>query len=695
MHSLLITALLLAPPPTRVETVTETIHGVEVADDYRWLEALEAESSEVTEWTTAQNDFTRSVLDDLPGRDALEARLTELMTVGQVNAPTLRGNHWFNTERRGDQNQPVLFVREGANGTPRVLLDANTLDDRGLYALDWYVPSPDGSLVAFGLSYAGDEMTVLHILETATGQWRADEIPGKVDFGGWDPAGDAFLYGRLEDPNDAYSRTWCWHELGNHWKQDPILYQQTDPSSIPAAMLSDDGRWIILQIFNGWAQQDLHCVSTETWRRTGSFNPVTIAAGLDARFDPEFVLGDTLYMFTTLDAPNGMIYGVDLNRPGRPNWNVILPEQERAVLTGISPARGRFVARYQRDVVTHLEQYTPDGESIGEIELPGLGTAYVSTHPERLQAFVSYESFNEPESIYALDLGSSESSLWARPDVPVDPSKIMVKQEWCTSKDGTRVPMFIVHRTDIERDGTNPTLIYGYGGFDVSITPSFNATRFPWLEAGGIYVVVTLRGGGEFGEAWHKGGMLGNKQNVFDDLYAATEYVIESGYTKPEHIGVLGGSNGGLLTGVAATQRPDLYAAVVSAVPLLDMVRFPKFLMAKFWVPEYGDPEKAEDFEWIYAYSPYHNIEEGTSYPACLFTAGENDNRVHPMHARKMAAAMQARAGNDHDDNPIMLWVDREGGHGQGKPLHLRVRDSADIWSFVMWQTGANPEAGN
>ncbi|MHC5113790.1 MAG: prolyl oligopeptidase family serine peptidase [Planctomycetota bacterium] len=690
--TLLVTAAVSAsiaagPPATRVEPVTERMHGQTFVDDYRWLEPLESESEAVAEWTTRQNEYTRGILDGLPGRPALEARLGELMKIGSVTAPTMRRNRYFYTERAGTQNQAVLYLRDGHDGEAHVLLDPNTLDERGLYALDWYVPSPDGSRLAFGLSHAGDEMTVCYVMDVDSRTWLAEEIPGKIGFVGWNPGGDGFLYGKLEDPSDAYSRSYRYHEIGRHHRQDPMLIMQTEPSRIPGLRVSRDGRWIISTMFEGWSKQDVYVVDAEAWRRTGEFDRTPIAVGLDARFSPQFIHGDTLYLLTTKDAPNGTLVAVDLVHPERP-WRVIIPEPEAAVLKGVSEARGLIVASLQKDATSRFKLMDLDGKVIGDLGLPGLGSASVTTHFDRTEAFLTYTSFNEPTSIYRLDLATGERELWARPDVPVDPSSVVVKQEWTTSTDGTRVPMFIVHKKGLEPNGRTPTLLYGYGGFNVSLTPSFRATRFPWFENGGIFVIATLRGGGEYGESWHQDGMLAKKQNVFDDLYAVAEHLIREGYTSPDHLAVLGGSNGGLLTGVAVTQRPDLWTAVISAVPLLDMLRYQHLLMAKFWVPEYGDPEDPEHYQWLRAYSPYHNVKPGKKYPAVLFTAGENDNRVHPMHARKMAAAMQAASTSDLEDEPILLWVNREAGHGQGKPLHLQIRDVADRYAFIMWQTG-------
>ena len=412
---------------------------------------------------------------------------------------------------------------------------------------------------------------------------------------------------------------------------------------------------------------------------------------------------ETLYLLTTKDAPQAMLYAIDLNNPQESNWKTIIPHRDDAVLKSAALAKDRIVATYEKDASTRLECISFTGVRLGELELPGIGSSElrgsrdygrssgIATRYDRMEAFIPFESFNMPDSVYRVNLTSGKMKIWAKPEVPIDSDSVVVKQEWCTSRDGTKVPMFIVHRKNLELTCNNPTVIYGYGGFNVSTTPWFNPTYFPWYEGGGILVASILRGGGEFGESWHQAGMLGNKQNVYDDLYAIAEHVIDRGYTSPDHLAVYGGSNGGLLTGVAAMQRPDLWSGVVSAVPLLDMLRYHHFLMAKFWIPEYGDPDNPEHYQWLRAYSPYHNIQPGQSYPSIFFTAGENDNRVHPLHARKMTAALQATANNDFDKEPILLWVDREGGHGQGKPLHLRIRERADLWIYLMWQTGMKP----
>jgi len=686
-----------APPPTPEEPVTETIHGVEVTDPYRWLEGdADGEVTErVAEWTDAQNAHTRAVLDALPGRAALSARIEELMSVGWVGAPKPAGDRLFNRRRDGDQDQPVLYVRE-RDGRVRALIDPNTLDAEGLVSLDWWEPSHDGELLAFGLSRSGDENTTCHVLRVDTGTWLADEVPNKVDFGGWLPGGAGFLYRQLADPDDAYSARIRVHRVGRHHREDPILFEQHSTTWGPFAYLSRDARWLVLGYFTSTSANDLWVVDFDRWRRTGELVRTDVVVGEEARSGGP-VLGDTLFLETNLGAPNGRVYAVDLNRPERERWREVIPPREGAVLEDVSLARGYLVATYLEDASTRIHVHDLDGAHVREVELPGIGSASAFTAEDRREIYVSFSSFATPDSIYRVDLATGERELWDRADVPVDPDLVEVEQVWFDSKDGTRVSMFLVHRKGLELTGDLPTLLYGYGGFNISLTPWFSETLFPWFEAGGVYAVANLRGGGEYGADWHAAGQLEKKQNVFDDFLAAAEWLIDAGYTRPERLAIAGGSNGGLLTGAAIVQRPDLFRAAISAVPLLDMLRYHRFLMARFWVPEYGSAEEAEHFPFLRAYSPYHNVEDGVRYPAVFLTAGENDSRVHPLHARKMAARLQAATAADPEERPVLLWVDRDAGHGQGKPLSLRIRDVVDQRIFLMWQLGIldeEPEAG-
>jgi len=391
----------------------------------------------------------------------------------------------------------------------------------------------------------------------------------------------------------------------------------------------------------------------------------------------------------SLDAPLGRVIAIDVKNPARETWREIIP-QATETLQSVSSVGGALFANYLKDASTLIKQYDKTGTFVRDVALPGIGSAGGFGGKETdTETFYSFTGFTVPSRIYRYDIASGKSTLFKQAQVDFNPDDYQTEQVFFTSKDGTKVPMFIISKKGIKRDGTNPTLLYAYGGFNVSLTPAFNPTIVPWLEKGGVYVVANLRGGGEYGEAWHRAGMQASKQNVFDDFYACAEWLIANKYTKSSRLAIEGGSNGGLLTGVASTQRPDLFAAAIVGVPLLDMLRYQDFLIARYWVPEYGSAEDKTQFETLRAYSPYHNIKKGTKYPALLVTAGENDSRVHPLHARKFVARLQAQAANDPKQDPIMLWVDRDAGHGQGKPLALRIRDEVDQWSFVMWQTGA------
>ena len=723
----MVTALAIgAPPATEPRPVTDTFHGDTVTDPYRWLEGDNSDPArmglmtpEVAEWTDAQNAYTRGVFDGLPGRTGVERRVRELIESGSIGTPRSFGKYTFYSKQLGAHAQPVLYVVEpranggadaaaagGASG--RVLLDPVQVDETGLTSLDWYSPSQDGSHVAFGMSRAGDENSTLYVLETATGEWLSDEIPGKVRIRGWLPDNRSFVYSRLEDIDDAYSNTIALHEIGSHWTQDPVLLRQRDVASMyaglgkteaeleqlrttwgPGATPSRDGRWVAVTYWTGTSSNDVWVADLQAYRRTGEMELVPVLIGAQGRNAP-FVQGDTLYMQTYVDAPNGRVVAIDPYNPDPANWRDIVPHRRDAILQGYSLARGVLSATYLDDASTRIELFTMNGDAIGPLQLPGIGTASLSTASDRTTAFLAYESFNEPDSIYRVDLAApaDPARLWDRVDIPFDGSSLEVRRVKYSSKDGTEVGMFIVHPKGMELDGENPTILYGYGGFNISMDPFFSTTFVPWFEAGGVLAIANLRGGGEKGLEWHRAGQLDRKQNVFDDFIAAGEYLVNNGYTKPEKLGIMGGSNGGLLTGAAVTQRPDLFGAVYIGVPLLDMLRFEKFLMARFWVPEYGTAENPDHFAFLNAYSPYQNVKPGTRYPATYITAGENDTRVHPMHARKMAALMQASTTSDPEADPILLKVDREAGHGQGKPLHLRVRDTTDTLMFFMSQLG-------
>ena len=708
------TASLGQVPASRIDTVIDKLHGHTVSDDYRWLEGDNSNpdnmglvTDEVAAWTDAQNAYTRSVLDALPGRQALESRLRELMEVPTITTPGMYGKRYFYARREGGQPQYLRYVREGVNGEDRLLLDPQAIDASGLTTVSWTAPSEDGQLMAFGMYSSGDENSVLFLMDVDSGEWLADEIPGKVSFIRWLSDRSGFFYSRLEDLDNAYSRVVKLHKLGTHHRRDKVLLRQQDIEFFygdldktaeqletlkttwgPSMYTSRDGRHAVIWYWTGTASLDLWVADLEAWSRTGKLVLQPALIGGQGRLGGMHFEGSRLYLQHSLNAPTGTLSQIDLDNPDYPHWRTIVPSQENRVMRSASFAKGIIAVNYLENAQTSISLYNFKGKPLGELELPGIGSAAISTQEDRTEAFLSFSSYNTPRSIYHLDLKKEKRSLWARPDVPVDPDSIEVNQVWYPSKDGTRISMFIIHKKGLKHDGHNPTILYGYGGFDISMTPYFSATMFPWYEAGGVYAVANLRGGGEYGSAWHEAGMLEHKQNVFDDFIAAGEWLIDNGYTNTEQLGIAGGSNGGLLTGAALVQRPDLFGAVISAVPLLDMLRFENFLMARYWVGEYGSAENAEHFPFLRAYSPYQNVEAGQRYPAVLFTAGENDSRVHALHARKMAALMQASTVTDPADKPILLWVDRDAGHGAGKPLDLQIRDIADQRIFMMWQLG-------
>ena len=697
------------PPATRVEPVTETLHGVAETDPYRWLEGDDSNprrmgqvTAEVAAWTDAQNAYTRSVLDALPGRKALEDRLRPLLEVGSVTKPAMRGDRYFFTRREGSQNQPVVYWRQGYRGESRVLFDPAALDPTGLTTVEWFSPSEDGRRVAYGTYRAGDENTTLHLMEVDGGRDLGLEIPNKTQAPDWLPDGSGFLYQNLADPKDPYSGRVLFHRMGSDPGADPVLFRQYTRAENeklattwgPTGSLSRDGRWLVLGYWTGTRTNDLWVADFDAWLRTGKLDKKEVTVGGDGTALGTVVDG-TLFLFTNQGAHNGRVFAVDPRDPRRESWREIVPERQDAVIQNVAVGKGVLAVEYLRNATSAIAVFGFDGTPRGEIRLPGLGSVSLAAESDRTEAYFSYESFNYPDSIFRVDLAhpQAEPELWERPEVPVDPATVEVEQEWYPSKDGTRISMFVVHRKGLARDGRRPTLLTGYGGFNISETPVFNATLMPWLEDGGVYAVPNLRGGGEYGDAWHEAGMLERKQNVFDDFAAAGEYLIARGWTSRDRLACAGGSNGGLLTGVMVTQDPDLFRAAIVAVPLLDMLRYQHFLMARYWVPEYGSAEDAGQFKVLAAYSPYQHVEKGVKYPAVLLTGGENDSRVHALHARKMAARLQAATAADPSERPILLWVDREAGHGQGKPLNLRLRDLVDQRIFLMWQLGMLPGA--
>ncbi|HEX6864468.1 MAG TPA: prolyl oligopeptidase family serine peptidase, partial [Thermoanaerobaculia bacterium] len=658
--------------------------------------------AKVGAWTDAQNAWARAILDNLPGRKELEARVKAATAkAGFRSAPMVRGTRMFFLQGGGELKQPVLMMAEG-DAQPRALVDPTVRDPSGLTTIGWFTPSHDGRLVAVGLFRSGDENATLHLVETATGKWLPDEVRNRVREVDWLPDGSGFVYNNLEDLKDPFSRRIRFHKVGTDSRQDRVLLEQpkTGPAAStwgPFGRLSRDGRWLVLGQWTASNSNDLWVMDFRQWLETGKaeHRPVLVGknaiAGLpDVYRHADPIVGDTFYMSTTLDALNRKVVAVDLKDPAPERWRELIPERKDALLY-IWQVGDLLAGIYLKDATTRIELFELDGTSRGLLELPGIGTADLAGSPESPVGYLFYTSFNEPPSLYRVDLRTGERKLWWREETPFDPSSLEVRQVEYPSKDGTRITMFVVHRKGLKLDGCNPTILEGYGGFAIPMTPFFLAGHIPWFEEGGVFALPNLRGGGERGEAWHEAGMFERKQNVFDDFIAAAEWLIANGYTRPERLGITGASNGGLLTGAALTQRPELFSAVFSGVPLLDMLRFHHFLRARNWVSEYGSSADPKQFPYLLRYSPYHNVKKGTKYPAVLLTAGEKDERVHALHARKMTALLQASTASNSSTEapePILLQVEREAGHGMGAPVDMQLRRLVDELGFFRWQLG-------
>ncbi len=674
------------PPPTPREDVVDTWHGERIADPYRWLEGADGR---VREWTDAQNARTRAALDAVPARPAFVSRLRELLSVGLLSTPRPAGPWIFHTRRDGQQKQAVLFVRRGVGGPDRVLVDPNALDEAGLVTLDWYYPSPDGGYVAYGLSRGGDELSTLHVVDVGSGARCGEAIPHTQRSSvAW--AGEGFYYtvhpapGTVPPGDEHYHRRIRYHRLGDDHASDPLVFGEDRPKEdILQVQTSPDGRWVMAIAFEGWARSDVYLFD----RRAPGAGWRTVVEGADG-ITTGTLTDEHVWLRTNLGAPNYTIVRAALSAPERRAWRVVVPESEHAIeLFDVS--RDRVAIVHLADATSRVSIWTHDGSARRDVVLPGLGTVSgLAADPAGDLVTYTYESFTAPAAAYGVRPDGTPVEIVRLAAPPrLDPGSFVVEQTAYASRDGTRVTMFLVHRADVRPTGAVPTVLSGYGGFNVSRTPVYSAGVAAWVEAGGLFALPNLRGGGEYGERWHRAGMLERKQNVFDDFHSAAEALIASGWTTRQRLGISGGSNGGLLTGAALTQRPELFAAAYCAVPLLDMLRYQNFLIARFWIAEYGSAEDPDQYRWLRAYSPYHQVREGVRYPAVLFTTAEGDSRVDPMHARKMAALMQSVTADD-PEAVVLLRVERDAGHGVGKPLEKQVDDLADQYSFFAWRLG-------
>jgi len=683
-----------APPVVRKDTVEENIHGHKITDPYRWLE--DANSSETQEFDRQELSYTRGILDPLPGREQIRQRLTKLLSIGTLGAPQVAGRYYFYNRREGSQNHSVLLVREGLQGKDRALVDVNQMAADGTVALDWWAPSEDGKYVAYGTSSSGSEESTLHVIETATGKLLPDTIDRtRYANVAWKKDNSGFYYGRTPKKGDVpagqevYHIKIFYHALGSDPAKDRLIFgEHLGAQDVPGAQLADDeDRWLLISVAKGWTRTDLYVQDLQSGTAT-----VEVTTGKDFSYSGEIFQGK-LYILTNEDAPRFRLFSVELTDPKRENWKEIIPQSD-SVFQNFAVLGRRLFTVYQEKVSSRLKMFELSGKFAGEIQLPAIGTVSgLGGKWNHNEAFFTFQSFTVPPSIYQLNLSSRETSLWDKVEASgIDPSAYEVNQVWYPSKDGTQIPMFVFYKKGVQLTGKNPTLLTGYGGFNQSLTPNFSGGRYLWLEHGGVYAVANLRGGSEFGEDWHRAGMLDKKQNVFDDFIAAAEYLISAKYTDKNHLAIQGGSNGGLLVAAAFTQRPDLFRAVVCQVPLLDMLRYQNFQIAKLWIPEYGTAEDAKQFEWLYAYSPYHHVKAGVEYPSVLFTTAESDTRVDPMHAKKMTALMQAEAANGRSRNrPILLRIESKAGHGIGKPITKQIDEGTDVYSFLFWQLGMQP----
>ncbi len=662
--------------------MVDVLHGHEVADPYRWLE--DATSAETLEWVAAQNERTRRALEALPARADLHRRFVELLAAPISTSCRVAGERVFTLERGGGEAQFRLIVRSATDfgAPPRTLVDPAALLEDSTAALDWYYPSPDGRLVAFGVSIGGDERSTMRIADAETGALLADTIPDtRWASVAWTPSGDAFAYTRYPAGQEYGERVW-WHIVGDHHGHDELVFGDLPiEESMQSITLSRDGRWLAVHCNVGWSRADVHLIDRETGTRT------TLIEHIEAQTWVR-VVGDRVVGVTNLDAPRGRVFTAPVGSPTRDSWQTLIPESDVVIDFGGAQVTGdRLLVHGTRSALAVLRSYALDGTDEQTIELPGpVALAGFDADATTALAFLQLESFARPASLHRW---TPERGVepWASPASPVDPDAFHVEQTRYPSTDGVEVPMFVVRRHDVTPSPATPCLLTGYGGFAIAATPAYSPIAIAVAEAGGLFAEACIRGGAEEGEDWHRAGMRENKQQVFDDFHAAGDWLVARGFTSHEHLALRGGSNGGLLMGAAITQRPDLARAVHCAVPLLDMARYHLHLIGKLWTPEYGDPEVREELEWILPYSPYHHVVAGTCYPSVLFTAAEGDGRVDPNHARKMAAALQWASACQHE-HPILLRQEDRAGHGVGKPLEKQADELADVLAFLWWQLG-------
>lgn len=681
----------LSYPTSKKVDHVDTYHGKTVADPYRWLEQDVRESAEVKQWVDAQNAVTLPYLEGLPNRKLIEERLTELWNYEKYGTPFKAGGRYYYQRNDGLQNQAVLWVQSSMADAPEILLDPNTWSTDGTVALGGLSFSDDGRYVAYAVSEAGSDWSRWRVMEIATRKVLSDELRWtKFTTTAWTLDGNGFFYSRFPEvkPGEEFqtlnlNQKLYYHRVGTPQESDVLVYERPDEPSwgyIPE--VSEDGRYLVVTVWRSSANK-YQVLVRDLNEPFGTFRP--LISGFDNEYNFVGNDGTVLYFTTDRDAQRSRVVAIDLNQPAPEHWRVVIPETN-ATLLGASYVGNMLIGQYLQDAYSKLEVYTPAGKHVRSVALPGIGTSGgFSGKKTDSETFYSFSSFATPPTIYRYDVATGESTQVRQAQVKFDPTAYEVKQVFFTSKDGTKVPMFIAHRKGLPLDGSNPTLLYGYGGFNVSLTPTFSVSKLAWMEMGGVYALANLRGGGEYGEAWHQAGSRLKKQNVFDDFIAAGEWLVANKYTKPEKLGIQGGSNGGLLVAAVINQRPDLFGAALPAVGVMDMLRFHQFTAGRYWTEDYGSADNPEEFAALLAYSPYHNLKAGTKYPATLVTTADTDDRVVPGHSFKYAAALQAAQAGPA---PVLIRIETRAGHGAGKPTSKQIEEVADEWSFLAAHLG-------
>jgi len=675
-------------PATRKDEQTDDYFSHKISDPYRWLENDTARDTEA--WVKEQNKVTQDYLSKIPFRSKIHARLTELWNYQRYGAPQKEGEWFIFSKNDGLQNQSVLYVKKGLNGTPEILLDPNKLSADGTVALQATGVSRHQKYFAYAVSASGSDWQEIYVMDFATRKLISDKIE-YVKFTSISWAGDdGFYYSGYDRPKDEktkysakteYQKVF-YHKIGTPQSADKLIYEDEEhPLRYVGGGLTEDERFLVLSISEGTDGSEIKIMDMKN--KGAGF--ITIVPGFSTNASVVDNVGDKLLLQTNSGAPNYKVVLLDPKNPGEAAWKTVIAEQKEP-LEAISTGGGKLFASYLKDACTQVNQYTLDGKLEHKIELPGVGTASgFGSKKEDGFFFYTFTSFTYPATSFRYDIKTGKSTLYQKPDVKFDPAAYETKQVFYTSKDGTRVPMFITCKKGLKLDGSNPTLLYAYGGFNINITPAFSVANMAFIENGGVYCVANLRGGGEYGENWHKGGMLEKKQNVFDDFIAAAEYLIKEKYTSSGKLAIRGGSNGGLLVGACLTQRPDLFKVAIPQVGVLDMLRYHKFTVGWGWAVEYGSSDKEDQFNYLIKYSPLHNIKQGTCYPATLITTADHDDRVVPAHSFKFAATLQAAQGCE---NPTLIRIDSKAGHGAGKPTSKMIDEAADIWSFVFYSMG-------